>query len=61
MLEKKWEYNEVLHQLSVDFKKADISVRKEVLYNIIIEFIFPMKLVWTGSGWLGIGTGDGHL
>jgi len=62
MLEKKWKYNEVVHQLSIEFKKADISVRREVLYyNIIIEFIFPVKLVWTGSEWLGIGTGGGNL
>ena len=60
-LRKKWEYNEVVHQLSIDFKKADISVRREVLYNILIEFVFPMKPVWTGSGWLGIGTGGEHL
>jgi len=61
MLEKKCKYNEVVHQLSIEFKKADISVRREVLYNILIEFIFPVKLVWTGSGWLGIGTGGGYL
>jgi hypothetical protein len=38
MLEKKWEYNETAHQL---FGK----VRREVLYNILIEFGVPMKLV----------------
>jgi hypothetical protein len=36
-LEKKWEYNETVHQLFVDFKKAYDSVRREVLYNILIE------------------------
>jgi hypothetical protein len=33
------------HQLFMDFKKAYDSVRKEVLYNILIEFAIPMKLV----------------
>jgi hypothetical protein len=35
ILEKKWEYNETVHQLFVDFKKAYDSVRREVLYNIL--------------------------
>jgi hypothetical protein len=34
-----------VHQLFVDFKKAYDSVRREVLYNILIEFGVPMKLV----------------
>jgi len=34
-----------VHQLFIDFKKAYDSVRKEVLYNILIEFRIPMKLV----------------
>jgi hypothetical protein len=37
ILEKKWEYNETVHQLFIDFKKACDSVRREVLYNIFIE------------------------
>jgi len=45
MLEKKWEYNEAVHQLFLDFKKAYDSVRSEVLYNILIEFGVPQKLV----------------
>ena len=44
MLEKKWEYNEVVHQLFIDFKKAYDSVRKEVLYNILMELGIPKKL-----------------
>jgi hypothetical protein len=44
ILEKKWEYNETVHQLFVDFKKAYDSVRREVLYSILIEFGVPMKL-----------------
>jgi hypothetical protein len=45
ILEKKWEYNETVHQLFIDLKKAYDSVRREVLYNIIIEFGVPMKLI----------------
>jgi hypothetical protein len=33
-----------VHQLFIDFKKAYDSVRREVLYNILIEFVVPMKL-----------------
>jgi hypothetical protein len=43
--EKKWEYNETVHQLFIDFKPAYDSVGREVLYNILIEFWVPMKLV----------------
>jgi len=32
-------------QLFIDFKKAYDAVRREVLYNILIEFGIPMKLV----------------
>jgi hypothetical protein len=31
ILDKKWEYNETVHQLFVDFKKDYDSVRREVL------------------------------
>jgi hypothetical protein len=34
-----------VHQLFVDFKKAYDSVRREVLYNILIESDIPLKLV----------------
>ena len=45
ILKKKWEYNEAMHQLFIDFKEAYDSVRREVLYNILIEFGDPKKLV----------------
>jgi hypothetical protein len=38
-------HNDTVHQLFIDFKKAYDSVRREVLYNILIEFGVPMKLV----------------
>jgi len=44
-LRRKWEYNEAAHQLFVDFKKPYYSVRREVLYNILIEFGIFMELV----------------
>jgi hypothetical protein len=38
ILEKKWEYNGTvgLYQMFINFKKAYDSVRREVLYNILI-------------------------
>jgi hypothetical protein len=42
---KKLDYNETVHHLFIDFKKAYHSVRREVLYNILIEFGLPMKPV----------------
>jgi hypothetical protein len=44
-VEKKWEYNETVHRLFIDFKKAYDSVRREVLYNILIEFGVLINLV----------------
>jgi hypothetical protein len=38
MLERKWEYNGTVHQLFIDFKKAYDSVKREVLYNILIWY-----------------------
>ena len=34
-----------MHQLFIDFKKAYDSFRREVLYNILIEFGTPINLV----------------
>jgi hypothetical protein len=45
ILEKKWEYNGTVHQLFIDFKKAYDSIKREVLYNILLEFGIPKKLV----------------
>jgi hypothetical protein len=45
ILKKKLEYNETVHQLFPDFKKAYDSVGREVLYNILIEFGVSMKLL----------------
>ena len=45
ILEKKWEYNEAVHQLAIDFRKAYDSFRREVLCNILIAFGIPMELV----------------
>jgi hypothetical protein len=45
ILEKKWEYNETVHQLFTGFKKAYDSVRMAVLYNILIELGVSLKLV----------------
>jgi hypothetical protein len=42
---KKMEYTETVHRLFIDLKKADYSVRRELLYSIFIEFGAPMKLV----------------
>jgi hypothetical protein len=45
ILENKWEYNEAVHQLFIDFKKVYYSVWREALYYISIEFGIPMKLI----------------
>jgi hypothetical protein len=45
ILEGKWEYNGIVHQLFIDFEKAYDLVRTKLLYNILNEFGIPMKLV----------------
>jgi hypothetical protein len=42
---EKLECIDTVHQLFIDFKKVYDSLRKEVLYNILIEFGAPMELV----------------
>jgi hypothetical protein len=44
ILEKKLECNGTVHQLFIDFNKAYNSVRREVLYSILIEFGLARKL-----------------
>jgi hypothetical protein len=34
-----------VHQLFIDFKKACDLIRREVLYNFLIEFGIPMEMV----------------
>jgi hypothetical protein len=36
--------SETVHQLFVDFKKAYNSVRRELFYNILIEFMVPKQV-----------------
>jgi hypothetical protein len=42
---EKWENNETVHQLFIDFNKACDSAGREVLYNILIQFQVSMKPV----------------
>jgi hypothetical protein len=44
ILETKWEYIGTVHQLFIDFEKAYDSIKREVLYNILLEFGIPKKL-----------------
>jgi hypothetical protein len=45
ILKEKWEYNETVYKLFIEFKTAYDSVRREVLYNVLIEFGVSRKLV----------------
>ena len=45
ILEKKWEYNKDVSQLFIDFEKAYDSIKRESLYDILIKFGVPKKLV----------------
>jgi hypothetical protein len=37
-LERVWGYNETVHQLFVELKEPRDSVRREVVYRILVEF-----------------------
>ncbi|KAJ4426775.1 hypothetical protein ANN_26574 [Periplaneta americana] len=45
IMEKKWEYKGTVQQLFIDFKKAYDSVKREVLFDILMELGIPKKLV----------------
>jgi hypothetical protein len=45
MLQKKLEYNEIVHQLFVDFWIIYDTIRGEVQNNILIKFGVTVKLV----------------
>jgi hypothetical protein len=38
-------WTETVRQIFIDIRKAYDSIRREVLFNILIEFGIPMKLV----------------
>jgi len=44
IFEKKYDYSEAKHQLFIDFKRANDSVRMEAFYHNLIEFGMHMKL-----------------
>jgi hypothetical protein len=44
ILEKKWECNAAVHQVFIEFKNSYDSIRREVLYNILIQIGIAMKL-----------------
>jgi Reverse transcriptase (RNA-dependent DNA polymerase). len=45
ILEKKWKYNNEVCQLFIDFEKDCDSIKRESLYDILIKFGVPRKLV----------------
>ena len=49
ILEKKMNYNEAVHQLFVDLKKAYDSVRREVLYNTRADHLIPGLIFFPGN------------
>ena len=60
-LRKKWEYNEVVHQLFIDFRKAleDPGVDGRIKLRCI--FRKWDGRAWTGLIWLRIGRGGGLM
>jgi uncharacterized membrane protein YukC len=45
MKKKKQEYNEVVHQLFINCKKAYDSVRRDVFYIVLTESGFHLKIL----------------
>ena len=43
--QNKQRLSEAVNQPFVDFNKTYDTVRREILYNILIEFVIPMELV----------------
>ena len=43
--EKNWKYNKDVCQQFIDFEKAYDSIKRESLYDILIKFGVPEKLV----------------
>jgi hypothetical protein len=56
-----WRRNGSTMRQYIDFKKACDSVRREVLYNILIEFGVPMKLVRLMKMCLNKGDSEVHI
>ena len=44
ILEKKWEFDQSVHQLYIDFKKAYDSIKREKMYEILTRWGIPKKL-----------------
>ena len=45
ILQKKWEYNKDVCQVFIDFERVYDSLKTESLYDILIKFGVPKKLV----------------
>ena len=45
ILEKKYEFNQSVYQIFIDFQKAYDSVIRDELYKILLHFGIPRKLV----------------
>ena len=44
ILEKKWEFDQSVHQLYIDFKKVYDSIKRERMYEILTRWGIPKKL-----------------
>lgn len=45
MFQKTWEFDQELHALFVDFKKAYDCIIRESIYKILEQFHLPQKLI----------------